>query len=177
MGLPFDQLFQADIVVLEAARLPDKVAVALIDVDIAKPTEAALLKILPKMSAGGMILVDDCDQIPFKGARQATDKDSARSGIEIWDGRHFQSQLCGGLILNDACQFFRVSAGRKASTDTESSSTIQRHFLGSYEPHARVSTRELPTGRSGCCTHPLLIGSPVCTTEAPPSFARKPFSP
>ena len=71
---PSIKLLEADIVALEAARLPDKIAVALIDVDIAKPTEAALLKILPKMSAGGIILVDDCDQIPFKGARQATEK-------------------------------------------------------------------------------------------------------
>jgi|SRR5579872_805493 len=68
------ELLQSDIAKLEDSQLPDKIAAALIDVDLAGPTEAALLKVLPRMSAGGMVLVDDCDQVVYQGAKLATEK-------------------------------------------------------------------------------------------------------
>lgn len=68
------ELFKSDIVQLPPECLPEKIAIALIDVDIAEPTKAALEKIMPRMAAGGMILIDDCDMAGFKGARLATEK-------------------------------------------------------------------------------------------------------
>jgi len=68
------ELLKGDIVALDESQLPDEIAVALFDVDIAEPTEAAARKIVPRMAEGGIILVDDCDQIPFKGARRALEK-------------------------------------------------------------------------------------------------------
>jgi O-methyltransferase len=65
-------LIQGDIVTLPATRLPDQIAVALIDVDLDAPTYAALEKVYPRLVAGGSILVDDCSDAPsnpFRGAR------------------------------------------------------------------------------------------------------------
>jgi len=73
-GCPSIDLLKADVVTMDESILPDKIAVALIDVDIAEPTEAALRKIMPRMAQGGVILVDDCDLLPYKGARMATKK-------------------------------------------------------------------------------------------------------
>jgi O-methyltransferase len=66
------QLLPADIVALPEAQLPDQIAVALLDVDLETPTYAALVKIYPRLAAGGIILVDDCSDDasnPFRGAR------------------------------------------------------------------------------------------------------------
>jgi len=71
---PDVELLQADIVQLPADQLPNQVAAALIDVDIAAPTKAALEKIIPCMTPGGIILIDDCDMAGFKGARIATEQ-------------------------------------------------------------------------------------------------------
>lgn len=68
------QLLKSDIVQLPPDNLPEKIAIALIDVDIAEPTKAALQKIMPRMSPGGIILIDDCDMAGFKGARVATER-------------------------------------------------------------------------------------------------------
>jgi O-methyltransferase len=68
------ELLQADVVHLDAEALPEKIAVALIDVDLVEPTTAALLKIMPRMAPGGVILVDDCDLAHYKGARIATER-------------------------------------------------------------------------------------------------------
>lgn len=68
------ELLKDDIGQLSTTWLPEQIAVALIDVDIAEPTEAALRKLMPRMSEGGIILVDDCDRIPFMGARVAVEK-------------------------------------------------------------------------------------------------------
>jgi len=68
------QLHQADVVHLDTSVLPEKIAVALLDVDLAEPTTAALEKIMPRMAPGGVILIDDCDLAGFKGARIATER-------------------------------------------------------------------------------------------------------
>lgn len=65
-------LLQGDIVTVPADLLPERIAVALIDVDLEAPTYAALEKIHPRLVPGGVILVDDCSEAaanPFRGAR------------------------------------------------------------------------------------------------------------
>jgi len=73
-GFPEIELVKADVVKMAESDLPESIAVALIDVDIAEPTEAAIRKILPRLSPGGVILVDDCDDGAYKGARIAVEK-------------------------------------------------------------------------------------------------------
>lgn len=66
------ELVQADIAALATDRLPDQIAVALVDVDLEAPTHAALEKIYPRLVAGGAILIDDCSADAsnvFRGAR------------------------------------------------------------------------------------------------------------
>ena len=54
------QLVQRDIVTMPDDVLPTRISAALIDVDLRAPTEAALRKVYPRLSPGGIILVDDC---------------------------------------------------------------------------------------------------------------------
>ena len=78
------QLIEADIVDMPASLLPDRIAVALVDVDIEAPTRAALEKLHPLMVPGGTILVDDCDKDPanpFRGARVAYERFVAEHGL------------------------------------------------------------------------------------------------
>jgi O-methyltransferase len=77
------ELLQADIVELSADQLPQQIAVALIDVDIAEPTKAALQKIMPRMVPGGVILVDDCDHARFRGARLATEEEAPNARYDL----------------------------------------------------------------------------------------------
>ena len=63
---------QADIVALAPETLPDRIAVALVDVDLQAPTRAALEKIYPRLAPDGAMLVDDCaENGSFRGARVA----------------------------------------------------------------------------------------------------------
>ena len=66
------QLVEADIVSLPADTLPDRIAVALVDVDLQAPTRAALEKIYPRLAPDGAMLIDDCaENGSFRGARLA----------------------------------------------------------------------------------------------------------
>lgn len=56
------QLVEGDVCELAAGTIPSPVAACLIDVDLAEPVKAALEKIYPLLSPGGIILVDDCPQ-------------------------------------------------------------------------------------------------------------------
>ena len=56
------ELVQGDIATLDPARLPERVAAALVDVDLAGPVQAALEALWPRLSPGGVILVDDCPE-------------------------------------------------------------------------------------------------------------------
>jgi Macrocin-O-methyltransferase (TylF). len=85
-GFPEIELLQADVVQLSAAQLPEQVAVALIDVDIAAPTRAALQMIIPRVVSGGIVLVDDCDQGGFKGAGIATEEVAPNARYEFGMG-------------------------------------------------------------------------------------------
>jgi hypothetical protein len=80
------ELLQADVVHFDADALPEKIAVALIDVDLVEPTTAALLKIIPRMAPGGVILVDDCDLAHYKGARMATERVAPKAQFEFGMG-------------------------------------------------------------------------------------------
>jgi O-methyltransferase len=76
-GCPSIELLEADITALDESALPEQISVALIDVDLAVPTTAALKKIAPRMTPGGVILIDDCEAIEvagFMGARVAADQ-------------------------------------------------------------------------------------------------------
>lgn len=66
------ELVQADVAAMSSDRLPEQIAVALIDVDLEAPTYAALEKVYPRLVPGGVILVDDCSAEAsnvFRGAR------------------------------------------------------------------------------------------------------------
>ncbi|WP_153559483.1 TylF/MycF/NovP-related O-methyltransferase [Roseimaritima sediminicola] len=54
------ELIRADIVSMEEQRLPYKIAVSLLDVDLYEPILSGLEKIYPRLASGGRILVDDC---------------------------------------------------------------------------------------------------------------------
>ncbi|MDP4003270.1 TylF/MycF/NovP-related O-methyltransferase [Methylobacterium sp. NEAU K] len=51
---------QADICTIDESKLPSKIAFCLIDVDLYEPVKIGLEKIYPRISAGGIIVVDDC---------------------------------------------------------------------------------------------------------------------
>jgi hypothetical protein len=64
------QVIEADIESLDPDRLPDRITVCLMDVDLAVPIEAGLTKIWPRMTTGGVVLIDDCDEgTGWRGAR------------------------------------------------------------------------------------------------------------
>lgn len=54
------ELVRGDIVTLDPARIPSPIAAALVDVDLAEPVRVALARVWPRLSPGGVIVVDDC---------------------------------------------------------------------------------------------------------------------
>lgn len=54
------KLIQADIVKVSEDQLPDNISVCLLDVDLYEPILAGLEKVYPRLSKGGIILIDDC---------------------------------------------------------------------------------------------------------------------
>jgi O-methyltransferase len=65
------ELLQADVCQLDENRLPERLSVCLLDVDLYEPIKVGLEKILPRMSPGGFILVDDCNDGPTWRAADA----------------------------------------------------------------------------------------------------------
>ena len=64
------ELLQADIASLAEEQLPEKIAVCLVDVDLEIPVYEALRRIVPRLQAGGIVLVDDCPEgTTWVGAR------------------------------------------------------------------------------------------------------------
>lgn len=53
-------VIKADICALDPARLPEKIAFCLLDVDLYQPVKVGLEKVYDRISPGGMIVVDDC---------------------------------------------------------------------------------------------------------------------
>jgi hypothetical protein len=69
-GAPGVELMQADIASLDSDRLPERIAVCLVDVDLEIPVYEALRRVFPRLESGGIILVDDCpDRTTWAGAR------------------------------------------------------------------------------------------------------------
>ncbi len=64
------ELVPADVSRLDPDRLPEKIAVSLIDVDLDVPVYEALARVVPRLSPGGIVLVDDCgEDDDYAGAR------------------------------------------------------------------------------------------------------------
>ncbi len=64
--------FQGDIKTLNLAALVPRVSMCIIDVDLYLPVKIALSKVMPLVSPGGLVVVDDMiDNTTFDGARQA----------------------------------------------------------------------------------------------------------
>lgn len=58
------QLLKGDICAVPDAALPDRISVVLLDVDLEIPTYEGLKRLYPRLSPGGVILVDDCSREP-----------------------------------------------------------------------------------------------------------------
>jgi O-methyltransferase len=54
------EVIEGDICTLEEALLPERVALCLLDVDLYRPVKMGLERIYPRLSEGGLIVVDDC---------------------------------------------------------------------------------------------------------------------
>jgi hypothetical protein len=59
-GCPEVKLVKCDIATVSDDLLSDQYSVVLLDVDLSEPTYYGLKKIYPRLSKGGVILVDDC---------------------------------------------------------------------------------------------------------------------
>ena len=68
---------QADICTLPDSELPEKIAFCLLDVDLYQPVKVGREKVFPRLSPGGMIVVDDCwtksEHMWVKGVANAYD--------------------------------------------------------------------------------------------------------
>jgi O-methyltransferase len=74
---------QADIVQVDPSILPARVAVCLMDVDLAVPIREGLAKVRPLMAEGGVMLVDDCDEgTDWRGARVGYEEYMQAEGLE-----------------------------------------------------------------------------------------------
>lgn len=56
------QLVQGEVSTMPDRLLPDTCSVVLLDVDLTEPTYVALQRFWPRLSEGGVILVDDCQE-------------------------------------------------------------------------------------------------------------------
>jgi O-methyltransferase len=63
------RLIAGDIATLPDAAIPEQIAVALIDVDLKVPVYEGLRRIVPRLVPGGIVLVDDCADPDWPGAR------------------------------------------------------------------------------------------------------------
>jgi len=54
------KIVEADICSLSDSLLPERISFCLLDVDLYRPVKAGLQKIFPRLSSGGIIVVDDC---------------------------------------------------------------------------------------------------------------------
>jgi O-methyltransferase len=69
-GCPDVELVQGDICSMPEHRLPDAVAVCLLDVDLELPIYEGLRRVVPRLVPGGVVLVDDCpEETTWAGAR------------------------------------------------------------------------------------------------------------
>ena len=90
LGYDEIEVVEGDIVELPDSSLPEEISVCLMDVDLAIPIHEGLKKIYPRMVAGGVILVDDCEeqgQTEWAGARVGYKRFVEEAGLpERYDG-------------------------------------------------------------------------------------------
>lgn len=75
------ELVQGDVATMPDRLLPDKCSVVLLDVDLTEPTYVALTRFWPRMSEGGVILVDDCQEGASWKARIAYTRFCSEHGL------------------------------------------------------------------------------------------------
>lgn len=81
-GEPDIELVQGDICTMPDAALPSPVAVCLVDVDLEIPIYDGLRRVVPLVSRGGVVLVDDCPELTsWAGARVGYRRYCADSGV------------------------------------------------------------------------------------------------
>ncbi|MEU2429709.1 TylF/MycF/NovP-related O-methyltransferase [Streptomyces sp. NPDC007861] len=83
LGAPEVELVRADVVEMPTRLLPATISACLVDVDLEMPTEAALEKVWPRMSPGGIVLVDDCDTVTSFRARHAYERFCDRHDLDV----------------------------------------------------------------------------------------------
>jgi O-methyltransferase len=82
-GVEEIELVQGDIAQVSDERLPERVAVGLVDVDLEVPVYAGLRRLQPRLAEGGILLVDDCpENHDWPGARIAYRRFVADCGLQ-----------------------------------------------------------------------------------------------
>ena len=61
-GAPDVEIVKADVATVDEKNLPDRISLALVDVDLEVPTYEGLRRVMPRLSPGGLVLVDDCNE-------------------------------------------------------------------------------------------------------------------
>lgn len=61
-GAPDVEVVKADVATLDEKILPDSISLALVDVDLEVPTYEGLRRVVSRLSPGGLVLVDDCNE-------------------------------------------------------------------------------------------------------------------
>lgn len=78
------EVIEGDITTLADDLLPEQISVGLLDVDLSTPIHAGLEKLVPRMVAGGIVLVDDCEEAErtgWKGARLGYQEFAKQMGL------------------------------------------------------------------------------------------------
>jgi hypothetical protein len=57
-------LVEGDIATIDDSQLADRYSVVLLDVDLSEPTYVGLTRFYPRLQPGGIILIDDCRDVP-----------------------------------------------------------------------------------------------------------------
>jgi O-methyltransferase len=75
------ELLQGDVTTIPDALLPEPCSAVLLDVDLTEPTYVALKRFWPRLSPGGVILVDDCQETSSWKARVGYSRFCSEEGL------------------------------------------------------------------------------------------------
>ena len=75
------QLVQGDITTVPLDRLPSQLSAVLIDVDLSEPVHDALVRLVPLVAPGGVVLVDDCPEGTSWKAREGYERYVGNAGL------------------------------------------------------------------------------------------------